>query len=242
MISQARCIATILATTILLSPRLNADEIDLGKLKAPLTKIVDQRTPRFELDVTDTVDPVKARKWGEAAIELCEQWFPALCMFLDTQDYTPPEVVNIVFKKDLKVPGATSGNTITVDDEYVSQHPDDFGMMIHELIHVIQAYPQFRKKPGWLVEGIADYVRYWKYESERPRRPVQATENYHDGYGTTGAFLAWITWKYDRRTVKRLDGSLRNRTYNDSIFHEITGKNLPELWEEFIKHEQRRAN
>ena len=32
---------------------------------------------------------------------------------------------------------------------------EHFGVVIHELTHVIQAYPAAGDKPGWLVEGIA---------------------------------------------------------------------------------------
>ena len=35
--------------------------------------------------------------------------------------------------------------------------------MIHETCHVVQRY-RGRGNPGWLVEGVADYVRFFVYE------------------------------------------------------------------------------
>jgi len=39
-------------------------------------------------------------------------------------------------------------------------------MIVHELVHVVQAYPENRANMGWLAEGIADYIRFWKYEPQ----------------------------------------------------------------------------
>ena len=40
---------------------------------------------------------------------------------------------------------------------FASEHPEDTGMVIHELTHIIQNYPS--PDPGWVTEGIADYIR-----------------------------------------------------------------------------------
>jgi hypothetical protein len=109
------------------------------------------------------------------------------------------------------------------------------------LVHVVQRYPNSHKGAGWLVEGIADYLRYWKYESEKPRHKIGENASYRDGYSTAASFLAWIVWKYDRRTVRRLDAALRKGDYDEALFRKITGKDLPELWDEFVKNEQKHA-
>ena len=35
---------------------------------------------------------------------------------------------------------------------------------MHELVHVVQQYR--RRPPGWLVEGIPDYIRWYLYEPQ----------------------------------------------------------------------------
>ncbi len=218
-----------------------AADADGARYRYSLTKTDLHRLPRFVLEISNVPDRAKSKKWGVAAKELCEEWFPVLCKFLSTEGWAPPEVVKIVIKTDMQVPGSTTGSTISVSDSFITKHPDDFGMVIHELVHVVQGYPNSHKGAGWLVEGIADYCRYWKYESERPRHKIGENATYRDGYSTAASFLAWIVWKYDRRTVRRLDAALRKGNYDDALFRKITGKDLPELWEEFTKSEQKHA-
>lgn len=211
-----------------------ADE-PLAKLRYPLSKSDGVRTPNIVLDLSEVADNESAKAWGEEAKLLCEEWFPVLCRFLATEKWTPPETVRLVIKKELAAPGVTSGNTIECSLKWITDHPDDFGMVIHELTHVVQAYPNTRSNPGWLIEGIADYIRYWKYEPEMPRHRIDPQKShYTQGYGTTGAFLAWMVRKYDRRIVLRLDAALRTKAYKPELFRELTGKDLDELWAEFI--------
>jgi hypothetical protein len=140
--------------------------------------------------------------------------------------------VTIVFKNNRPGVAATGGSTITISADWVRKHPDDFGMVVHELTHVIQRYPP--NKAGWLVEGIADYVRYFHFEPGKkfaPLDPVKAS--YRQGYGTTARFLDWL----ERRKpgiVRRLNGALREGRYDDGLFQEYGGKPLDDLWREFV--------
>ena len=191
--------------------------------------------PTIVLDVSEVADSPQIVKWAEDSKTLCEEWFPILCRFLATDDWTRPKEIKLVFKKELQAPGVTSGNTIQVSVKWIEQHPYYFGMVIHELTHVIQAYPNSRNKPGWLVEGIADYIRLWKYEPEAPRPHIDpAKASYRDSYRTTAAFLAWANWKYDKRLVRKLDKALREGAYTDAIWLDVTGKSIDALWDEFV--------
>ncbi|MFO0937892.1 MAG: basic secretory protein-like protein [Gemmataceae bacterium] len=231
--NHAGLLAALVVFTTLSSMPCQGQEPDSGRKRYPLTKSEVKRTPRFVVEVGEVPDAAKSKAWGEEARTVCEEWFPVLCKFLATEQFTPPEVITLVIKPDLKVPGATSGSTITFSDSYITKHPDDFGMVIHELVHVVQHYPRTNRNAGWLVEGIADYIRYWKYESEKPKGKLGDKASYRDGYSTSAAFLAWMVWKYDRRTVRKLDAALRKGEYQEALFKEITGKELPELWEEY---------
>jgi len=233
--------ALVALLVILLCGSVFAADPETARFRYSLTKTELHRTPRFLLEISEVPDRAKSKKWGESAKELCEEWFPVYCKFLSTEGWTPPDVVRIVIKTDLKVPGSTSGSTISISDSWITKRPEDFGMVMHELVHVVQHYPNSHKNAGWLIEGIADYLRYWKYESERPKRKIGENASYRDGYSTAASFLAWIVWKYDRRTVRRLDAALRAGKYDDAIFHKITGKDLPELWDEFVKYEHKHA-
>ena len=219
-----------------LCPRPVAAEESHARFLYPIAVQKTAEVPAIVLDISEVADSPNIVKWAEDSKTLCEEWFPILCRFLATDDWTRPKEIKLVFKKELQAPGATSGNTIHVSATWVEQHPDDFGMVIHELTHVIQAYPNSRHKPGWLVEGIADYIRLWKYEPEVPRPQIDRQKaSYRDSYRTTAAFLAWASWKYDKRLVRKLDKALREGAYTDAIWFDVTGKGLDTLWDEFVE-------
>ena len=83
--------------------------------------------PTIVLDVSEVADSSQIVKWAEDSKALCEEWFPILCRFLATDDWTRPKEIKLVFKKELQAPGVTSGNTVQVSVKWVEQHPDDFG-------------------------------------------------------------------------------------------------------------------
>jgi hypothetical protein len=225
-------IASIALTTL---GTVVADESPSLRYLYPLAPAKAGDPPTFVIDTTDIAESPDSIRWAEESKTLCEQWYPIIHRFLATEDWTPPKEIKLVFKKELKVPAYASGSTITISADWAQKHPDDFGCVIHELTHVIQQYPNQRGKPGWLVEGIADYIRFWKYEPEVPRPRVDKEKaSYRDSYRTTAAFLAWITWKYDKRIVRKLDKALREGTYSDAIFGDVTGRSLDALWEEFV--------
>ena len=88
-------------------------------------------------------------------------------------------------------------------------------------------------RPGWLVEGISDYVRFFKWEPEKLGRIDPATARYDRGYRVTAAFLAYLVERYDREIVRRLNRALRAGEYDDDLFRQITGKTVHELDEEW---------
>ena len=197
--------------------------------------------PDVQIDVSDLP---QARAWAEQARVLVIQWFPEVCQVLATDKFTPPKTLTLIFKKTLSVPAYTTGMgsdgaAISINGQWITAHPDDFGMVIHEMTHVIQGYPGHQyADAGWLVEGIADYIRFYRYEPDVPRRDVEPRNpqkaSYRDAYRTTASFLAYVTWKYDRGTVSKLDRALRAGTYNDDLWKTITGKDVDALWAEFV--------
>jgi hypothetical protein len=106
-------------------------------------------------------------------------------------------------------------------------------MVIHELVHVLQRYPANASDVGWLVEGIADYVRWWRYEPEAPRPRITGESKMTDGYRVTAYFLAWAGKKYDLRLIPRLDAALRRGDDPMPVFMETCGKRAAEVWDEF---------
>ncbi len=187
--------------------------------------------PTFSVDVSESPE---VAEWAAKAKLLCEKWYPKFVKEYATEGHKPAQTVMLHFKKDYDGIAATTGTKITIASEWITKHPDDFGMVIHEVMHVIQSYPPSRNA-GWLVEGIADYVRYWQFEPEK-NRPLQLNEKstYKQGYGVAATFLAWLERVKSPGIVMKLHTALRTRTYKDALFQEITGRSLDDLWTEFV--------
>jgi Peptidase of plants and bacteria len=187
--------------------------------------------PRFEADTSRTPE---LQPWGRAAEALCQAWYPRIVAILKSDDSVRPlpPVVRLVFEPDMKGVAHATGDSIHIAAAWVNAHPHDFGMVIHELTHLVQRYPSYQA--GWLVEGIADYIRLAHFEPALPRPKIDFTKAKHtDSYKTTAVFLIWLEEKYDRNLIPRLNAALRAGSYSDALFQAITGKEVGQLWSEF---------
>lgn len=202
---------------------------DLARHVYPLSDRLS--APPVVIDVSDFPE---SRAWGEAAKALVTSWYGGVTELLATKDFKSPRQIKLVIKREISAPAWASGDTITISGKWITEHPDDLGMVIHELVHVVQQYPDGKNKPGWLVEGIADYVRWWRYEPEAPRPRIDfGKASYRDSYRTTAAFLAWASRTHDMRLVPALDGALRKGEDPMPEFKRLTGKTVDELWTQF---------
>jgi hypothetical protein len=147
---------------------------------------------------------------------------------LVSDGFKPRSRVNMALKKSYRGVAAASGGNITGSVQYFQGHQDDIGAMVHETVHVVQAY-RGRGNPGWLVEGVADYVRFFKYEPGNIGRLNVDRARYDASYRVSAAFLAYLVEKYDKEIVKKLNEAMRAGRYKDTIFKEATGKELDEL-------------
>jgi hypothetical protein len=185
--------------------------------------------------IVDTSETPELTEWSRKAKKLVEEWHPRIARLLPSEGFTPPGDVKIVFKKDMKGVAFTSGRTITIAASWIKKHPDDYGMVVHELTHVVQAYPRAPRDSGWLVEGIADYIRFFQFEPEtRVTIPNPARASYRDSYRTAAKFLAWIEKTHDKAIVRKLNDALRNGKYRGELFKKYTSKTVDELWAAFI--------
>jgi hypothetical protein len=148
--------------------------------------------------------------------------------------FEPPRRVTIVFKHTDGV-AATSRDTITCAAKWFIEHPDDVGAIVHELVHVVQSYHRGHT-PGWLVEGMADYIRWFEYEPANKRpHPSPKRAKYNDSYRTTAAFLDWARAKYNSHLVTELNAACRAGNYRDSIWEQLTGKSIETLGDEWVQ-------
>lgn len=186
----------------------------------------------------DTSEVPHLQDWGNDAKDLIIRWHPRINNLLATKGVTPPRSITLNLHKTDKGVGSTSGTTISVSSHWIEKHPEDLGLVHHELVHVIQDYPS--GDPWWVTEGIADYLRWGVYEGKQQDwfpRPKEK-QGYKKGYRVTAGFFLWIESDASPGIVKQLNTAMRNGEYSDMIFDRETGKSLDELWNSYVGLEQ----
>ncbi len=165
----------------------------------------------------------------------------------ERQDFHPaaPTTVNIVIDPDYDgvayVGEKSQAATITINPAWLAKHPGDTDLVTHEAMHIVQGYPEYANErvPGWLVEGIADYVRD-RYGVDNAAAgwalptTIKDGQNFDTGYRVTGAFLKWSEARHPG-LVKTLDSALRSGGYTPQLWQKHTGHTLPALWAEYAK-------
>jgi hypothetical protein len=161
---------------------------------------------------------------------------------LASPGYTPPTHFSITLKR---MPGVafTSGRRVVASSDWLQSEigREAVGSLVHEMVHVIQQFDHHGGHyPGWLEEGSADYVRWFKYEPQSHgadlvwiRHQGHFTPQYDASYRVTANFLNWVTEKYDSNIVSQLNAAMREGEYNDDLWKKYTGKTAPELGAEW---------
>ena len=174
------------------------------------------------------------RPWGVKAIALVREWHPRLVNLIPSENFVVPEKVFLRIKHSPTGVGATAGNRISVSSGWIEKHPNDLGLVIHELVHVIQRYP--RARPVWVTEGVADYLRWAIYEGKpqarfpRPKVPG----GYEKGYQVMAGFLLWLETGRQPGIVSRLNTAMREGSYDEALFTTDDGKTLDDWWAEYV--------
>lgn len=195
---------------------------------------------RVEINVADAPEHAK---WAEAAEKLGSEWFGRIVNLISFPRHPPsPRVVRVQISKEYKGVAYASGDAITIADEWVRKNPtDSYGVIIHELTHVVQSYPGGAE--SWLVEGIADYVRFGIYEA----RPLdwfpksKKPQGYRDSYQVAAGFLLWLEAGPAPGIVRRLNTALRERRHDAGLFEKAAGKTLDALWQDYVNAREQTA-
>ncbi len=227
-------------TSIVEKPILTSFETDDGKY-------------HFTVDATEAPDLVD---WSEKELKaVVVEWYPRIVAMLASEGYVAPANVSFRFRHDMRgTPASAAGTGVNLNAPWFRNQlqSEARGAVVHELVHVVQNYWSRRGKlnaaqtPGWVVEGIADYVRWFLYEPQSHGAEITkgnfAKANYDSSYRVTGNFLDWLTQTYDKDLVQKLNAAAREGRYAESIWKDLTGKTMQELGDEWKKFHERRLN
>lgn len=196
----------------------------------------------------DTSGSKDLTKWAEEElVPVVKEWYPMIVHMLPGKDFEAPEYIDIKISDDIQGVAYTSGNKVRCNGNWMRRQLDGEarGAVVHELVHVVQQYRGWRRgkrPPGWLVEGICDYIRWYLYEPESQGAKISAKRadraRFDGSYRTTANFLNWVSNKYGNSLVPKLNAQLREGKYSIDFWEEYTGKPVDELaaaWKESLK-------
>ena len=108
---------------------------------------------------------------------------------------------------------------------------ETIGASIHEFAHIVQNYSPVEgceEAPGWLTEGIADWVRWYNFEGEEGVKgsleKAKARPKFDAGGRITASFVDWIAKNRDAGFVVKLNKAMREGRYGEALWPELTGK------------------
>jgi hypothetical protein len=182
--------------------------------------------------------------WAERELApVVREWYPKIVALLPSEGFEAPDRVTIRFRTNMGgTPASASGNRVNCNAGWFRRNlqGEARGSVVHEMVHVVQQYgrarranPNATRTPGWIVEGIPDYIRWFLYEPETrgaeiTRRNLERAR-YDASYRITGNFLDWVVTTFDRDLVRNLNAAAREGNYRESLWETWTGQRLETL-------------
>jgi hypothetical protein len=189
-------------------------------------------TFKYPVEIQAESEAPEMKAWVEKAARICERQYPMICEALKSDGFKPRTTISMTLRNNYNGVAATSGGRITGSVRYFTTHRDDFGAMVHETVHVVQSY-RGRGNPGWLVEGVADYIRFYRFETDKQRPPTPERARYDGSYRVTARFLNYVSEKYDKELVRKLNAAMRRGEYAPEIWQRLTKKTVQQLGDEW---------
>lgn len=200
---------------------------------------------RFTIDATEAPD---LAEWaGKELRPVVQTWYPKLVALLSSDGYQAPSDVTLRFRDDMGgTPASAGGAGVNLNAAWFRNElqREALGAVVHELVHVVQNYGRARRTnpsaasaPGWVVEGIADYVRWFLYEPQSRGAEIAPRNSggarYDASYRVSAHFLNWVTRTYDKELLNKLNAAAREGRYDEALWTTWTGKRIGELGEEW---------
>lgn len=220
----------------------------------PITRSFEADGGRYQFTLDATLAP-DLMNWADEKLRpVVQEWYPKLVAMLPSDGFQAPTNVTLRFRTDMGgTPASAGGGRVNMNAGWFRRElqREARGSVVHELVHVVQSYgrsrrtnPNATRTPGWIVEGIPDYIRWFLYEPETKGAEITernlARAKYDASYRVSGNFLNWVTLKYDKELVRKLNAAAREGRYSEQLWKDWTGKSVQDLGEEWKQaHEER---
>lgn len=184
----------------------------------------------------DTTEMPELRTWvRNTLMPICNEWYPRIVAALPSENFEAPTDFSIIFERGMRGVAYTSGKDVHCAGAWYVENRDGeaAGSVVHELVHVVQQYPRrSNKRPSWLVEGIADQIRWFQYEPIEKRRKINFDRsNFDDAYFPSAAFLDYIVQNIDADVVSKMNAALRQGRYSDDLWQKWYAQTPQQIWQ-----------
>lgn len=259
--NSQRLLLPVFAGTLLLGVTAGLAQSPTAPGAVPATSPAASTTNHFSADggryhfILNTTVAPDLTDWADRELRpVIQTWYPKLVTLLPSEGFSPRTNVTIRFKDDMGgTPASAGGGTINCNAGWFRKElkREALGSVVHEMVHVVQSYGRPRRgdtnatrMPGWLVEGIPDYIRWFLYEPQTRGAEITARNlaraKYDASYRISGNFLDWVTRHHDTNIVQKLNAAGRQGRYREEIWKEATGKSLPDLGQEWKSFHEKR--
>lgn len=225
-------------------------------IAAPQTTVLRFSTEDGKFDFTvDVTNALDLRDWTERELRpVILTWYPKIVDMFPSDGFVAARQVKFRYLdgNTMKgVPAYAAGSEISLNNGWFRRElqREARGAVVHEMVHVVQRYGggarggrRPARVPGWIVEGIPDYVRWFLYEPETKGAEMNARNiaaPYDSSYRVSGNFIDWVTKQYDEALPRKLNAIARDGRYSTDFWKEVTGKTEQELsveWKTFHKN------
>ncbi|HNY27560.1 MAG TPA: DUF1080 domain-containing protein [Candidatus Sumerlaeota bacterium] len=209
-------------------------------------EIVEAGDGKYKITI-DTTEAPDLTEWAHQELApVVRTWYPKLVELLPSEGYEAPAQASIVFSANMRGVAATGGTRVRCAADWFRHElqGEAKGAVVHELVHVVQSYgaarrtnPNPSRTPGWVVEGITDYVRWFLYEPETHGAEIDSRSlsqaRYDANYRVSANFLNWVTTTYDKELVRKLNAAAREGRYSDELWKTATGHSVEELGDQW---------
>lgn len=224
---------------------------------AETNKVFHAEDGKYQFTMDTSAAPDLSEWANNELAAVVREWYPKLVKLLPSPGFEAATNVTIRFRESMgRTPASAGGGRVNCNAEWFRKNlkGEAKGAVVHELVHIVQAYGRARREnpdatrtPGWIVEGIPDYIRWFLYEPRAKGAEIThrnlARARYDGNYRITANFLNWVVEKYDKDLIQKLNIAARAGKYSEQLWKEFTKKSLQELGDEWRKaHEVRLAS
>lgn len=201
--------------------------------------VVQTADGKCEITINTAAAP-NLRDWADHQLApVLAEWYPQIVALLPSDGFTAPTHFSVNIKP-MEGVAFTSGTSVTANSAWLEKEigKEAVGSLVHEAVHVVQQF--HGRNPGWLVEGSADYIRWFRYEPQSHGADIvwmrhlrNFSPRYNASYRVTANFLNWVTDHYDKNIVTELNAAMRENKYQENLWKIYTTKTVQQLGAEW---------